>query len=125
MNQLRLTYFTGGADVATTAPDDAPVDVLHTLLMSLLFIGRVDLVELLNAMQITALEANVDAVVENGAPVDAVSASPSAPASLFLGIIQPLLWQFTQEEILITLTPDMGTRPTQSSVLTHKFSSSS
>ncbi len=66
-------------------------------MMSFLYIGRVDLVELLNTMQIAALEANVDAVVDNGAPVDAVSAFPSAPASLFLGIIQPLMWQFTQE----------------------------
>ena len=33
--------------------------------------------------KIAALEANVDAVVDNGAPVDAVSASPSALASLY------------------------------------------
>ena len=48
---LNQAYFTGGAYVDTAAPDDTPVDVLPSLMMSLLFIGRVDLVELQNVMQ--------------------------------------------------------------------------
>ncbi len=65
---LNQAYFTGD-DVAIAASDDAPVDVLPTLLMSLLFIGRVDLVELLNTSGVRVKSA----VVEDAArPVDDV-----------------------------------------------------